>query len=344
MIHINHASNAVSAKARTLYGRRLSDKDYAYLCECKNVSEIAAYLKAETHYGKYLPSFHNIQIHRGMLETLVRKSFYEECSALCKYEITVGDFFYRYIIDVLEINDVLKFLTLLSAGKNGDFEYTAPVYIDRHSNMDLNSLKNVSTYEQLLRAAYNTPYYDIFANHPPKDGVYDLALIECELNNSLYDSVIATINRHTHGEEKKQLNRLFGNMLSAKNLDVIYRLKKYYNMSEKNIYKLMLNHSSMSKKQLDALINADSELDFYNILNMTSLGRKLRAIMSDNSLTDSMTVFKESTSLIRRSSYPSVVLASYLFLSEIEVTNVFNIIEGVRYNASPEIIKEMLIK
>ena len=46
--------NAVLAKSRAMYGRCLKEDDYRQLVECKTVSEVAAYLKSRTCYGKAL--------------------------------------------------------------------------------------------------------------------------------------------------------------------------------------------------------------------------------------------------------------------------------------------------
>ena len=50
----NLSSNVVLAKARAMYGRRLTPQSYQELLACRSVSEIAAYLKSHTSYGKIL--------------------------------------------------------------------------------------------------------------------------------------------------------------------------------------------------------------------------------------------------------------------------------------------------
>ena len=42
------SSNVVLAKARAKYGKRLKEKDYRNLLDCKSVAEVAAYLNANT--------------------------------------------------------------------------------------------------------------------------------------------------------------------------------------------------------------------------------------------------------------------------------------------------------
>ena len=45
---------------------------------------------------------------------------------------------------------------------------------------------------------------------------------------------------------------------------------------------------------------------------------------------------------IRFSTHPSVVLISYIILTEIEVGDIITIVEGIRYRLPPEDIKSML--
>lgn len=46
------SSNVVLAKARTMYGRRLTEENYKDLLKCKTVREVASYLKDRTAYSK----------------------------------------------------------------------------------------------------------------------------------------------------------------------------------------------------------------------------------------------------------------------------------------------------
>ena len=45
---IAYASNAVLSKARAMYGKRLTEKDYAGLLACTSVPEVLSYLKSHT--------------------------------------------------------------------------------------------------------------------------------------------------------------------------------------------------------------------------------------------------------------------------------------------------------
>ena len=48
---VSSAANAVLAKARAMYGKRLTAQNYTDLLACRSVNEAAAYLKAHTAYA-----------------------------------------------------------------------------------------------------------------------------------------------------------------------------------------------------------------------------------------------------------------------------------------------------
>ena len=45
---------------------------------------------------------------------------------------------------------------------------------------------------------------------------------------------------------------------------------------------------------------------------------------------------------IRFSTHPSVVMLSYIFLAQIEIQDIINIVEGIRYQLAPEEIQKLL--
>ena len=71
-------SYAVSAKARSKYGRFLTDRDYASILACQSVPEVMVYLKSHTHYASVLSEVNERDVHRGRLEMLLRQYLFNE--------------------------------------------------------------------------------------------------------------------------------------------------------------------------------------------------------------------------------------------------------------------------
>ena len=85
------SSNVVSAKARAMYGRRLTARNYQEMLNCKSVTEIARYLAANTDYDKVLAGMNDREVHRGQLENRLKHKLLADSAALCRYEISISD-------------------------------------------------------------------------------------------------------------------------------------------------------------------------------------------------------------------------------------------------------------
>lgn len=66
------ASNAILAKARAMYGRRLTARNYQELLNCRDLPDLISYLKTRTSYSEALQAANPATTHRAQLETLLR--------------------------------------------------------------------------------------------------------------------------------------------------------------------------------------------------------------------------------------------------------------------------------
>lgn len=113
---MNHASgkasNAVLAKARALYGRRLRAEDYRRLTDCHTMTELANELKALPLYANTLAEVNPTYARRAQLENLLRQSQYERFDSLCRYDRTQAR--------------VYQYLTLCCGGRRADRRPAVP--------------------------------------------------------------------------------------------------------------------------------------------------------------------------------------------------------------------------
>ena len=65
---MSFSSNAVLAKARSMYGKHLTPESYDELLKKRTVNDVVSYLKSETAYGPILEGLKETSIHRGQLE------------------------------------------------------------------------------------------------------------------------------------------------------------------------------------------------------------------------------------------------------------------------------------
>ena len=122
------SSNTISAKAKSMYGKRLTDTDYKDMLRRNSVSDIAAYLKENTAYQTALSQIDTHNIHRGQLENLLMRELFNKYTKLCRYNFTGDNDFYNYLILQYEIEQILKCILSLNAGTMGDFILDLPAF------------------------------------------------------------------------------------------------------------------------------------------------------------------------------------------------------------------------
>ena len=102
------ASNAILAKARAMYGRRLTARNYQELLNCRDLPDLISYLKTRTSYSEALQAANPATTHRAQLETLLRLNLFEQYASLCRYEMNIGHDFYRYFIIRSEVQAISR--------------------------------------------------------------------------------------------------------------------------------------------------------------------------------------------------------------------------------------------
>ena len=79
------AENALLAKARAMYARRLTPEQLQDMLACRSPAEVAAYLQEKTVYGDFLTGSFPSQVHREWLESQLREALYRHLETLTAY-------------------------------------------------------------------------------------------------------------------------------------------------------------------------------------------------------------------------------------------------------------------
>lgn len=339
------SSNAILSKARAMYGRRLTQENYKDLLACQSVGEIAAYLKTRTVYKKALAGINESSIHRGQLEAKLKQKLFEDYASLCRYEISVGEHFSSYLIIRSEIEQILHSIMLLAAGKPEEYLFAMPMYLTRHTHIDLNALTEVRSFDGLLDALNHTPYRKLLETFKPVGGLpMNYTGIENVLYTYLYSSIFGAIDQYTRGETAKQLREIFNSYVDLINYSRIVRLKASYHAGPDFIRSSLLPFGDTRKKLLDQMIESQTEEEVTAILKKTSIGKHFLKI--EHAYVDEIpgrVKYLTCRHDIHFSTHPSVVMMAYTFVTQSELTDIITIVEGVRYHLPPEEIAKLLI-
>ncbi len=340
------ASNAILAKARAMYGKCLTDSDYRQLMDCRSVPEVAGYLKTRTSYGSALTGLDENSIHRGQLEPLLRQNLYFDVFALSRYAKDKALLFTGFIISEMEIEQIIRCLTLVNLGRAEEYVYSMPLSMDQYAKISFKELASVRSYDDMMEMLSGTVYYSVLQRYKPKENErIDIARIEAELNNQNYGVIMGEMEKAGKNRDAGELKEIFAAMLDFRNMSRIIRLKKYYGYDESRIKPLLIPYGRLSKRNIDDLCAAETVQEVFEISRTTYLGRLMsRLRYNDQSQMAWAMICVYCRHHLRLSPNPTIVMVSYVYLKEIELNNIINIIESTRYGLSAEEKAKLLVR
>lgn len=342
------SDTAILTKIRAMYGRRLTPEDYTELLHKQTVGDAAIYLKNETHYGEVLTKVQENNIHRAHLEHLVQMEIYRQYQRLLEFH--KGDnTFYFYILKDIEIKMLIRRIGLYYASREAAQETIAslPTYLEKRLSFGLIPLAKAKDFGEMLKVLEKTEYLKILKPFLPAPGERpDLMACETALKNYYFDELFRKIDQLYHGRTRKDLYSIFLTHLELLNVTTILRLKRFQHYSPKEIQShLLTSHSRLSEKLWRKMAEAPSASDAMRILSGSSYAKYI----DDKDFTYiEYTVNSIRYHLSRRfMSYTTsapIGFAAYMVLCRMERENITNIIEGIRYQVSPEEIEKLLIR
>ena len=342
----NYAGNAIITKAKSLFGKRLRPEDYEELLRFKSIPEIVGYLKKKDKYTNTLEDVIEYSMHRGQLEDLIKKSYFDNLARMVKFVSTSDKKFYELDMIRREIEIVLSSIRSIISGNIESSIRDLPLFFKQHASFDIEELSKSLTMKDLLTELKDTRYYDLIVPYYA-DNATDIRYsdIEHSLYLKYHDIVIERINKYYKGKNRDLLMDIYQSKVEIENVIKIYRLKKFYNATESEIMTAILTKNiRMGKTKLKELINLENPDEILEVLSKSQFSEFKD---KDNYIYIEYQAGKIKYNLAKRymyfSDFPPIVYSVFLILNEIEKTNIFNIIEGIRYDIDKEDIRKMLI-
>ena len=340
------SSNAILAKARSMYSKKLTELQYEELLKRRSINDLVNFLKSETVYSDILSELKDSTVHRGQLETLLNKEVFVRLNRLIRYSSKKDREFYRLSITKLEYQLILTKLRLISSDLYSYYDMEIPDYLAKHASYNLYGLLAIQDYEGLLSLLRGTKYYTTLLKYKPqKDEPVDTNMLELEFKHIYYKEYISTVNKLFKGKKKDDLLTMINTSIELQNITKIYRLKKYFKATPEQIREtLFLEHSRIPARVLNEMIEAKDAEEF-----LKKLANSAYKLYVDNNEFVYIEYYTEKIKynlakrFMRFSTDSALVFMTYEIVYQIEIDNLKHIIEGLRYGESPSQIKSMLI-
>lgn len=337
--------NATVAKIMAIYGKRIKPQDYTEMMNKQNVSEVAEYLKRNTHYGGLLSSIDTNTVHRGMLENLLRRSVFETYIRITGFEHISKQEFYNYKILQTEIDEILRCIRFINA-KSQKLIADVPIYINHLTSFDLLELAKITDFNELLTFLRKTPYYDVLKIvHPDNEGLVDVTKCETLLRSYYIERLKSSL--HFKKSDADQFTTMLETDIDLINVINAYRLTAFFGESENEIEKDMLPfYGRLSAAKQKEIYSAPTSEEFIKRFSRTYYGKQMIENGYDiNSLEQSAQRMRHKYAklMLKRSASAPLSVYSFIFLLEIEVQNIISIIEGIRYGIEVNKIASLII-
>ncbi len=340
------SSNAILAKARSMYSRRLTEQNYEELLKRRNLNDLVSYLKSDTAYSDILSDLKDVTVHRGQLEALLSKETFLRLNRLMRFASKRELEFYQLGIMELEIQLILTKARLIVSDYYSGYEVEIPTYLKKYASFNLYGLISVNSYDGLLLLLKGTKYYEPLLKYKPKDDEpLDSNMLELEFKHIYYSEYVETVKRLFKGNKRKDLLTMINTSIELQNITKIYRLKKYFHATPDQIREtLFLEYSRIPRSMMNELIEAKDASEFLRKLSTSPY----KLYVDDHEFVyieyyTEKIKYNLAKRFMRFSTDSALVYMTYKIVFQVEIDNLKHIIEGLRYGETSEQIESMLI-
>lgn len=342
----NLANNAIISKAKSIYGTFLKSDDYDKLIKMTNLPEVVTYLKRHPYYESLLLDVVPSTIHRGQLEALIRKNAFDSILKLIQSVYSNDKSYYALSIVKQENELILSVIRTIISDDVVSIRGKVPYFFDVHTNIDLKKLLQSETFDELMDAVKDTEFEPILKPFYTKNKDMIRYLdIEFALEQHYYDEAFKRIDQNYKGKINQQLKDIYYTKIELQNITKIYRLKKFYHADPLTIKQLLnTRQSRMRPQKIDELIGlkdpntilsylSKSELHYYkndkDYVYIEYFAGKIKYDLAKKHM-----YFTNEVPLF---------YTAFVTLTDLQVDNLTNIIEGIRYGVFESELKQMLI-
>lgn len=326
--------SGIATKIKAMSSKLFTMEDYEKLSECTDISDIVAYLKGNMAYDHVLGSENEEHIRRYNLEKYIRDTILYDYNKIYKFSSAVQRKYLKVYFMRFEIGFIKKhirrcFSTHKSAivtdlGGNDIF--------DRKCCFDRQAVAGADTIDELIGTMASTVYYK-----PLRlvEGKADAGLFDYEtvLDILFFRTLWKTCSKVLGKSDMRIIRKVYGEEIDLINLQWIYRAKKYYRLTDVQMYSMVIPEFYRIRKQdMIYLVKTETVAEFMDMLKKLPYTRKLSDIENIN-LED---LYEEHMDklymdIARKNPYSIACIDSYFYKKEKEIGNLIRITEHVRY-------------
>lgn len=331
---VNVKYPALNAKMKCMYSNNLSREEFEELLRQSNLKEAISFIKSKFPFLENL----NEKMHRKELEQELNNLFIYDILKIFKY------------LNKNEIEILMQFLSkyelncVKNVFRNVTTNRDSREYLKNIDNWTTKMFKNIDGINEIteetefLKLIKSEDYYKVFEEYEEIIENAPLEEIEVKLDKFYFEKIYKLAKKYN-----KNLLYLIGTEIDLLNVIWIYRSKKYFKYSENEIKEILIPiNYKLSKKNIDDLINSEDFIDMKAVLNET----KYRKVFSDENRIEydkNKYLYDINIKLFKTKLFDICTVFCNINLLDIEIKNIINIVEGIRYKLDKSEIQKKII-
>ena len=336
------ANNAVTAKSRAISGKLLTRDDYTSLLHKNSVGAVAGALKTRPLYADAFADINEAAIHRAQAEQLIERSVFNTYMRVSRFSASGKNSIMSFYIRRIESEQLIKAVTAIASGSQESFMFSFPEYVTEHICYDPIAVASAKSLSGLADILAGTPYRRPLTEMLRADSP-DINRIITAVNVCYIKWAFARINECSSGKERQLLKDFFLRKTDADNLLMCLRTVSAFGLEPDRINELLIPyHKRLRQKEIDEALKLADPVPA--LLEMFVTERIATAQVSDiPEVNVNASEYRYFRHRLAVSSNETESLYSLMMLLKTESTNLFRIIEGIRYGLPPEETEKYLI-
>ncbi len=327
---------AVATKVKAMYEKRLRPEDFLKMSSMKKVSDVVDFLKSHPGWKAAIPDGFT-ELRRGTLEAALRKYTLQEYFRIVRFLPRDDHFILHHYVMQAEMEQIMTFMRYARAGRASEYEANLPAVFARHSRIDFTALSKAVTYEDFLQAVRRAKFHDALQRLVPEEGGFpSYTAIEAVVRGNFFRTQMTYIDRHYSGRMHDTLKEAIGVQIDMININTIMRIRRFKENDQDYLSFILPVRYRLRPAFLQQLHAVKGDEEALHLLQQSSYGK----FFSSHSFTYMEEYYYqflfEFNTRHMNEGIPSVYTpVAYLSLRDVELKNLINVIEFVRYGISP---------
>lgn len=326
---------ALNAKMKGMHANHLSKEELEELLRQNSLKDAIYFLKSK------FPNVENIdeKTHRKELEQELNNLFIIDILKLYKYLDKKETKIFMEFLSKYEINCVKNVFRNVTTNRDAKINlknidnWTTKIF------KPIDGINAITEEKEFLEIIKSEEYYKVFSKYENIIEDVPLEQIEVELDK-FYFNEIYNLSKKVN----KEFKNIIGTEIDLLNITWIYRARKYFNYSENEVKEILIPiNYKLSKEKTMRLIGINDFEEMKTILNETIY----KNVFIDEKFIEhdkDQYLYKKYMKLFKTELFNICTVFCNINLIEIEIKNIINIIEGIRYKVDKqEILKRIII-